>query len=154
MNDLKEEFLRYLLIDKGYSSNTIESYRNDLEKFVKFYSNKSIKDITNEDLKKYIKHLNEEGLNEKSISRNVSCLKSFYKFLVIEKFITNNVSDSLFLPKIRKALPNILTEEEVLKLLDITPTLEGSGYVVEQSVPAGTKIEKGMSLTLKLAKKF
>lgn len=119
MNDLKEEFLRYLLIDKGYSSNTIESYRNDLEKFVKFYSNKSIKDITNEDLKKYIKHLNEEGLNEKSISRNVSCLKSFYKFLVIEKFITNNVSDSLFLPKIRKALPNILTEEEVLKLLDI-----------------------------------
>ena len=44
--------------------------------------------------------------------------------------------------------------EEVLKLLDITPTLEGSGYVVEQSVPAGTKIEKGMSLTLKLAKKF
>lgn len=119
MNDLKEEFLRYLLIDKGYSSNTIESYRNDLEKFVKFYSNKNIKDITNEDLKKYIKHLNEEGLNEKSISRNVSCLKSFYKFLVIEKFITNNVSDSLFLPKIRKALPNILTEEEVLKLLDI-----------------------------------
>ena len=90
-----------------------------MEKFVKFYSNKSIKDITNEDLKKYIKHLNEEGLNEKSISRNVSCLKSFYKFLVIEKFITNNVSDSLFLPKIRKALPNILTEEEVLKLLDI-----------------------------------
>ena len=119
MNDLKEEFLRYLLIDKGYSSNTIESYRNDLEKFVKFYSNKNIKDITNEDLKKYIKYLNEEGLNEKSISRNVSCLKSFYKFLVIEKFITNNVSDSLFLPKIRKALPNILTEEEVLKLLDI-----------------------------------
>ena len=119
MNDLKEEFLRYLLIDKGYSSNTIESYRNDLEKFVKFYSNKNIKDITNEDLKKYIKYLNEEGLNEKSISRNVSCLKSFYKFLVIEKFITNNVSDSLFLPKIRKALPNVLTEEEVLKLLDI-----------------------------------
>ena len=44
--------------------------------------------------------------------------------------------------------------EEVLKLLDITPSLEGSGYVVEQSVPAGAKIEKGMSLTLKLAKKF
>ena len=44
--------------------------------------------------------------------------------------------------------------EELLKLLDITPTLEGSGYVVEQSVPAGTKIEKGMSLNLKLAKKF
>ena len=122
MNSLRvliEEFLRYLLIDKGYSQNTIDSYRTDLEKFLSYNKNKNIDNITNEDLKIYVKHLKEEKLNEKSISRNISCLKSFYKFLVIEKYISNNPSDSIFIPKIRKMLPNILTEEEVLDLLNI-----------------------------------
>lgn len=125
MNKLSEliiEFLRYLLIDKGYSNNTIESYKRDLEKFLEFNKDKSIGNITNEDLKKYVKYLKEEKLNEKSIARNISSLKSFYKFLVIEKYINNNPSDALFLPKVKKSLPNTLTEDEVLKLLDIELT--------------------------------
>ena len=122
MNKIDEliiEFLRYLLIDKGYSNNTIESYKRDLEKFLEFNKNKSISKISNDDLKQYIKYLNEQNLNEKSIARNISSLKSFYKFLSIEKFIDNNPSDALFLPKVKKSLPNTLTEEEVFKLLDI-----------------------------------
>lgn len=125
MNNLKElidEFLRYLLIDKGYSKNTIDSYEIDLKKFLNFNKNIKINQISNEDLKKYVKHLKEEKLNEKSISRNVSCLKSFYKFLVIEKYISKNPSDSIFIPKIKKSLPNTLSEEEVLNLLDINLT--------------------------------
>ena len=122
MNKLSEliiEFLRYLLIDKGYSNNTIESYKRDLDKFLEFNKDKNINKITNEDLKEYIKYLNTEKLNEKSIARNISSLKSFYKFLSIEKYINNNPSDALFLPKVKKSLPNTLTEDEVLKLLDI-----------------------------------
>lgn len=122
LSELIIEFLRYLLIDKGYSNNTIESYKRDLEKFLEFNKNKDINNISNDDLKKYIKNLNKIGLNEKSIARNISSLKSFYKFLVIEKYINNNPSDALFLPKVKKSLPNILTEEEVLKLLDIKLT--------------------------------
>ena len=125
MNKLSEliiEFLRYLLIDKGYSNNTIESYKRDLEKFLAFNKNKNIDNITNDDLKKYIKYLKEENLNEKSIARNISSLKSFYKFLVISKYINNNPSDALFSPKVKKSLPNTLTEDEVLKLLDIELT--------------------------------
>ena len=108
LNELIEEFLRYLLIDKGYSNNTIESYKRDLYKFLEYNKNKNINDITNKDLKEYIKYLNEENLNEKSISRNISCLKSFYKFLVIDKKIKDNPSQILFLPKVKKSLPNIL----------------------------------------------
>ena len=122
MNKLSElitEFLRYLLIDKGYSENTIESYKRDLDKFLEYNKNTSIDNISNEDLKKYIKYLNDNGLNEKSIARNISSLKSFYKFLVISKYISSNTSDSLYLPKIKKSLPSTLTEEEVLSLLDI-----------------------------------
>ena len=119
LNQMIDEFLRYLLIDKGYSNNTIESYKRDLVKFLEYNKNKSIKEITNNDLKGYIKYLNQENLNEKSISRNISSLKSFYKFLVIAKRISNNPSEVLFTPKIKKNLPHILTEEEIFKLLDI-----------------------------------
>ena len=119
IDELIEEFLRYLLIDKGYSNNTITSYKEDLEKFLEFNKNKKINEINNSDLKEYVKYLNKENLNEKSISRNISCLKSFYKFLVIEKYINNNPSDSVAMPKLKRNLPKILTEEEVLLLLDI-----------------------------------
>lgn len=125
MNKLKElieEFLRYLLIDKGYSNNTIESYKRDLLKFLEYNKNIDISKITSKELKEYIKYLNEEKLNEKSISRNISCLKSFYKFLIIEKKIKDNPAESLYIPKIKKSLPNTLTEEEVLKLIDIDLT--------------------------------
>lgn len=119
LQELITEFLRYLLIDKGYSENTINSYKLDLDKFFEFNGNKNINEISNLDLKNYVKYLKEEKLNDKSISRNISCLKSFYKFLVIEKYINNNPSDSLFGIKTKKSLPNTLTEEEILKLLDI-----------------------------------
>ena len=122
LSDLIREFLRYLLIDKGYSENTIESYKRDLDKFLEYNKNTSIDNISNEDLKKYIKYLNDNGLNEKSIARNISSLKSFYKFLVISKYISSNTSDSLYLPKIKKSLPSTLTEEEVMSLLDIDLT--------------------------------
>ena len=122
LEELIEEFLRYLLIDKGYSENTIDSYRRDLMKFLEFNKNKNINNITNSDLKEYFKHLKKENLNDKSISRNVSCLKSFYKFLIIEKYINNNPIESILIPKTKKSLPNILTEDEVLMLLDVKLT--------------------------------
>ncbi len=122
LSELVEEFLRYLLIDKGYSNNTIASYKIDLEKFLEYNKGKSIDNITNSDLKEYVKWLNKENLNEKSISRNISCLKSFYKFLVIEKYVKNNPSDLISIPKVKKSLPKTLTEDEVIKLLDIDLT--------------------------------
>ncbi len=117
-----EDFLRYLLIDKNYSNNTIESYKEDLLKFSEFFNNKDISSIDIDDLKRYVKYLNNQELNELSISRNISCIKSFYKYLNIEKIIENNPSNSLFLPKVRKKLPNTLSEEEVDLLLDIKLT--------------------------------
>lgn len=125
MNSLKElieEFLRYLLIDKGYSNNTIEAYKRDLLTFLEFIKNKNINNITSDDLKKYIKYLNNKKLNDKTISRHISCLKSFYKFLVIENKIKDNISEVLFIPKTKKSLPNTLNEEDIFKLLNIKLT--------------------------------
>ena len=118
IDKLIEDFLRYLLIDKGYSKNTISSYRQDLDRFNDYFNNKNINDIDSNDLKNYIKSLNKK-LTEKSISRSISCLKSFYKFLIIEKVIKDNPTDGLYMPKVKKSLPNIMSVEDVTKLLDI-----------------------------------
>lgn len=111
-------FCNYLLIDKKYSSNTIESYRRDLIKIDKFL-NKDIQDIKEDNIKDYLKYLNEENEEKTSISRNISCLRSFYKFLLIEKIISNNPMENIELPKLDKTLPQVLDEDDIDKLLDI-----------------------------------
>lgn len=113
-----ELYLDYLLIDKKYSKNTIVSYKTDLERFFK-YVKKDIKNITENDINSYIINLNQNGYNSRSISRNLSCIKSMYKFLMISKIVNHDPSKDITAPKQKKALPKVLTEEEIEKLLDI-----------------------------------
>lgn len=114
------DFQQYLLIDKKYSNNTIASYKRDLVKF-ETYINKPINDITELDIKTYLKRIHEE-LDERSISRNVSAIRTFYKFLMIEKYITINPMENIDMPKTGKYLPTVLTEQEIDSLLEIKLT--------------------------------
>ena len=113
-------FCTYLLIDKNYSSNTINSYRTDLENFYKFIK-KEIADIDVNDIKSYLKYLKDSNHSERSIARNVSSLKSFYKFLIINSHINKNPMENILTLKLSKKLPNVLSVEEVEKMLDIKP---------------------------------
>ena len=113
------EFINYLLIDKKYSNDTIVSYKNDLDKFYIFFKNKKIDNIKREEIREYLKFLENENLSSKSIAHNISVLRSFYKFLIINKFVSSNPIAFIDLPKIKKTLPNVLSVEEVDMLLDI-----------------------------------
>lgn len=119
LNNIIDEFMDFLLIDKHYSKNTFESYKKDLIKFADYNKDKDINNISKSDIKNYIKYLYNQSLNERSIARNISALKSFYKFLLISKIICDNPMDSISLPKLGKKLPNTLSEDEINKLLDI-----------------------------------
>lgn len=116
-----EEYKNYLLIDKKYSKNTIDSYYLELKKYYQFFEkeNISLKEISSTDIKEYLKYLKKSELTEKSIAHSISVIRSFYKFLIIEKYIKNNPALELELPKLKKLLPKVLTEEEIFKLLDI-----------------------------------
>ena len=121
MNEIDElinKFIEYLIIDKKYSENTIKSYNNDLKKFNNF-NKKNIEKINDNDIKNYIKFLNKENNDTKTISHNISTLRSFYKFLLIEKKIKTNPMEYIELPKTKKSLPKTLSIEEIDKLLDI-----------------------------------
>lgn len=120
--DLKIEminFINYLLIDKKYSKNTIMSYQNELFKFNDYFSNKKIKDISKTDIRNYIKHLNSQKIDERSIAHSMSVLRSFYKFLSISNDKIENPIQTINLPKIPKKLPNVLSVDDVDKILNI-----------------------------------
>ena len=117
-----DDFCKYLLIDKKYSNNTILSYRQDLMKYSKFNKNKKLDNINKNDIKKYIEYLKKQNLNDKSVSRNISSVRAFYKFLLVEKYITNNPIRDVKMPKTRKSLPKTLSMDEIDTLLNIELT--------------------------------
>lgn len=113
-----DKFTTYLLIDKNYSKNTIESYKRDLL-LVKNYLNKDPDTITKEDIKQYLKYLKDSNHEERSIARTLSSLKTFYKFLIINNCVKNSPLEGIQTLKLAKKLPDILTIEEVDNLLNI-----------------------------------
>ena len=114
------DFENYLLLEKKYSKNTIVSYKNDLNKFKNFFQSKKLKNLNNADLKYYIRSLNKTS-SPKSVARNISTLKSFYKFLLLEKYLQKNPLNNIVMPKTKKELPKILSEEDIEKLLNFKP---------------------------------
>lgn len=117
-----DEFIDYLIIDKKYSENTIKAYNNDLKKFKNFFKNKDINKIDETSIREYLKYLNKQNNDTKTISHNISTLRSFYKFLLIEKKVNKNPMEYIELPKTKKTLPKTLSIEEIDKLLDINLT--------------------------------
>lgn len=117
-NDYLKDYLDYLRIDKKYSNNTILSYEANLKHFFKYYKNK-IEDIKKDDLDSFMSILINEGKKNSSIAHYVTVLKEFFKFLEKEEVIKKNPSIYLEMPKLTKHLPNVLSEDDVLKILDI-----------------------------------
>lgn len=119
--DYGEEFLNYLYIDRNYSKSTINAYAFELEKLNQFLNQNKItlKKLNRQDIENYISYLNNLKLSAKSIAHNISCLRSFYKFLMINHYVSQNLVEEVALPKQAKTLPKVLSIEEVNLLLDI-----------------------------------
>lgn len=109
------EYIRYLVMEKKVSNNTVFSYYNDLIKLSNF-AKKNLAVLDSHQIKKYIATLKE---SDASIAHTITALRSFYKFLITNKKIQDNPMDLIALPKIRKKLPKVLNIEEIEKLLDI-----------------------------------
>ncbi|MBF70611.1 MAG: tyrosine recombinase XerD [Crocinitomicaceae bacterium] len=107
----------YLKIEKSLSSNTVDAYIRDINKMDGFFnsedSKKKINSINHEDFQNYLVHLNELKINARSQSRVISSMRSFFKYLMIEKIIDNNPSELLENPKTGKKLPEFLTIDEI-----------------------------------------
>jgi len=125
MKDLLEEFMNYLSVEKGLSRNTILSYRTDLAHFIEYCEKKGmdqIGKIKRQDITNYLLRKKDDGLSSNSISRALVSIKMFYRFLVQERFVKDDVAGVLESPKLIRPLPNVLGVPEVDKLLN-TPDI-------------------------------
>ena len=108
------KFLDYLKYEKGFSDYTVKSYETDLREFYDFAGEFNV-DI--ELVRKYLRKLYEDKYSSRSISRKVSTLKSYFKYLESEGIIKDNFMRLISNPKIEKTLPNYLNYEDLEKLL-------------------------------------
>lgn len=113
-----EKFLRYLELEKGASPHTILNYKLDLFDFKNFLGDAwDIQKIDYLAIRRYLAALKTKNLFQRTISRKLSCLRSFFRFLSREGLLKNNPAVSILSPKSEKHLPQFLSEEEMIKLL-------------------------------------
>lgn len=120
--DYKESFLKYLKIEKRYSTHTILSYKNDLDQFYSFINTGQPEtdpvEITSHDVRAWIVNLMDNGISPSSVHRKISCLRVFFKYLRKEGITGDDPFTRVVLPKRKKTLPVFVGEDELASLLN------------------------------------
>lgn len=148
-----DQYLNYLVFEKGLSKKTIESYSSDLSKYLEFLKQKQIFDITQTDTPLILKHLialRESGLGSKSCARHLITLRGFYKFLSQEKILEFDPAKLIDLPKSGLKLPDVLSVSEVNLLLNSpdtnTPLGKRNAAMIELLYAAGLRVSELVNL--------
>ncbi len=121
-NLLVESFLEVLASEKGLSSNTLHSYKNDLDQFIDFIQKKNLelRKFKDRDINEFISQFKDRGYERSTIARKISSLTHFFKFLLDEKEIKINPLRNFEIPKKTKKLPIILSSTHIDKILEFT----------------------------------
>ena len=121
-----EQFLEMLIAERGASSNTCTSYLNDITNFDKFLNGAetTLEDATTDDVRRYLRHRSEVGANNRTISRNLSVLRQFFKFLQSENVRLDNPALNVDGPKVSRTLPKVISEDDVEALLKAAHKLQ------------------------------
>lgn len=152
---LVDQYLNYLLVEKGLSKKTLEAYSSDLTRYLNFLKTKRIKTISDADTAAVLKHLISlriAGLGARSRARHLVTIRGFYRFLVEEKAIKNDPTRIIDLPKSGLKLPDVLSFEEVENLLNTPdlnkPTEARDAAMIELLYAAGLRVSELVNLKL------
>jgi integrase/recombinase XerD len=116
-----DQFLHYLVVERGLSQNTIEAYGHGLTRFFHHLRGKRIQDVREVDkfdVQGFLMALKKKNLNTKSIVRNLAAIRSFFRFLTQEGILETNPVENLESPKIARTLPEILSLKEIEQILE------------------------------------
>lgn len=165
-----DSFCTHLRIERALAANTVSAYGRDLSKFHAFLtgdaleappeealrqidcSAPSLQQIDRELIREFLQKLSKEGASARTLSRALSCLRTFYRFLLDEKFVPEDLTENISSPKIGRKLPNSASEHELLRLLatpDITQ-LRGlrDRAMLSLTYAAGLRVSELLSLVI------
>ena len=127
-----KKFLNYLKFEKRYSDHTLVAYKTDLNQFISFilleFEIENLKEVSHSIIRSWIANLLDSGISSRSVNRKIAALKSLFKFLLMEDFITENPTQKIVSPKNTKKLPIFLEEskmEDLYKEINFPETFEG-----------------------------
>ncbi len=165
IEDSVREFLEHLANARKFSVNTIVSYRNDLNQFNEFClktfgknagESARLDEVDKSVLKSFIAELSDpfsasKTINKKSLSRKISTLKSFFKYLALRGYVKRNYAASLSFPKVPKKLPQYLSKGEIDNLLGMkhiteVPVLDRA--ILELFYSTGIRLSELINLRL------
>lgn len=151
-----KSFLEYLQIEKNYSQYTIESYQHDIHEFSMFMNEQnisSLEQVTYADIRIYLTNLYQKKLSRKTTARKLSSLRSFYHYLLQEKYLTENPFSLVTMPKIEKRLPDFFYKDELKQLFAAcetdTPLGQRNAALLELLYATGIRVGECSQLRLK-----
>lgn len=150
---LLARFTDYVALEQGLSPRTQEAYQRDLVRFAEYADARGAKappDITARLLREYVYHLKDLGLSPASIRRNVSAVRTYFRFLTGDGIVVRDPSERLETPKRWRTLPEVLSVDEVQRLL-ASPTLDDAlvfrdRALLELAYGAGLRVSEWISL--------
>lgn len=152
---LIEEFLRYLITERGYSLKTKEAYEGDLKDFLKFLTESGEADlliITHLDVRVYLAYLNDQKYSRNTISRKIASLRSFYQYLLKREVLTENPFSYVHLKRKNVKLPRFFYEKEIDVLFDSVkgnqPLDQRNRALLEVLYGSGLRVSECANLTL------
>ncbi|PBE89725.1 tyrosine-type recombinase/integrase [Clostridioides difficile] len=152
--DIIEGYIDYIKDKKKLSENTVASYFMDIKKYMEYINQKSIKlvDIVENDIISYLIKLEKDNVSIATIARMISSIKSFHDYLFLNHICTNNPAKDIKKPKIKKENINILTEEEIERLLNFpkltTPKLIRDKAIFEVLYGTGIKVSELVEMNI------
>jgi integrase/recombinase XerD len=154
MSAAVDEFLSWLVVEKGRSVNTIAAYRRDLAQYETWLhgQHRTLAAVGSADLDRYVAHMRGEGRRPASVSRAMVAVRSLHRFLAQEGMLATDAGSRTEAPKVPRGLPKALTEAEIGELLEAPPIGDPLGVrdraILEFLYGTGVRISELTGLSL------
>ncbi|HNX65418.1 MAG TPA: tyrosine-type recombinase/integrase, partial [Bacteroidales bacterium] len=149
-------FRSYLKIERSLSANSVEAYLNDVSRLEEFIcnekGNKSPADVTYEDMRDFIAEVGTSSDSARTQARLISGIRSFYKYLLLENEIEENPATLIESPKLGLKLPNVLSLEEIKKIISVIDLSKPEGHrnrsIIETLYGCGLRVSELINLRI------
>jgi integrase/recombinase XerC len=155
VEELFQKYIKHLQVERGISAYTVRNYTTDIQGFLNFLDANGVTSLDKVDrsmMRQYLGWLQEQGIARGSISRKLSALRSFYRYLMRENLVNTEPMSSLSAPKLEQRLPTFLSTDEVVRLVEAPDTSTPNGMrdraILEMLYAAGLRLSEIVDLNL------